>query len=385
MTGAAGFRRRFPMLERTVHLATCSLGARSDAVDQALQRMQQAMSRHGAPWHDFEHEVEEARRRFAGLIGAGPDQIAVLPNASIGAFQVASTLPLRGRTDIVTTVEEFPSVAHVWLAQRPRGATVTFTGDDGSGQVRLADYVAAIGPRTALVSVPVATYQHAEVPPVAEIVAAGRAAGAVTFVDAYQGAGVLPVDVTELGCDYLVAGTMKYLAGLPGVAFLYVREGVPAGQDPQLTGWFGRIDPFAFDPRRLDFAPTARRFETGTPAVPALYAANAGLSLFAGVDLTDVRRHVHALIDHAARALTGQGERVRRAEQHGAHLGLYDADPAALAGWLAERGIAVSPRGPVARLSFHYYSASADVDAFCQALREYRHHPAPLPKVRPRP
>jgi selenocysteine lyase/cysteine desulfurase len=182
---------------------------------------------------------------------------------------------------------------------------------------------------------------------------------------------VLPVDVTELGCDYLVAGALKYLAGLPGVAFLYVRDGVPAGRDPELTGWFGRVDPFAFDPRRLDFAPTARRFETGTPAVPALYAANAGLSLFAGVDLADVRRHVHRLIDRADRALTAQGERVHRAERPGAHLGLYDADPAALAGWLAERGIAVSPRGPVVRLSFHYYNSGADVDALCQALRDH--------------
>lgn len=364
MIGATGFRRRFPMLEHTVHLASCSLGARSDAVDQALERMQQAMSRHGAPWHDFEHEVEEARRRFAGLIGAAPEQVAVLPNASIGAFQVASTLPLRDRDDIVTTDQEFPSIAHVWLAQRPRGATVSFTG------LRLADYTAAIGPRTALVSVPLSTYQYAEVPPVAEVAAAARDAGALTFVDAYQAVGVMPVDVTELGCDYLVAGTLKYLTGLPGVAFLYVREGPADGLDPQLTGWFGRVDPFAFDPRRLDFAATARRFETGTPAVPALYAANAGLSLFAGVDLADVRRHVHELIDHAAEALTAQGERVRRAERPGAHLCLYDADPAALAGWLAERGIAVSPRGPVVRLSFHYYNDRTDVDALCQALRE---------------
>lgn len=377
---AAAFRRGFPMLERTVHLASCSLGARSDAVDGAMERMQEAMAAHGAPWGRFEQEVEGARLRFAALIGASPEQIAIVPNASVGAYQVASTLPLTGgRTDIVTTVEEFPSVAHVWLAQRPRGARVVLTGDRGSGRdagrVRSADYVAALGPSTALVSVPVSTYQYAERPPVAEIVRAAREAGARTFVDAYQAVGAMPVDVTEIGCDYLVAGTMKYLLGLPGLAFLYVRSGLTGDQDPQLTGWFGRVDPMAFDPTLLDFPAGARRFETGTPPVPAVYAANAALDLFRGVDLADVRSHTGDLIARAAEALEDQGERVRRAdapELQGAHLCLYDADPSALAGWMAGRGIAVSPRGPLVRLSFHYYNSHDDVEAFCRALRAYR-------------
>ncbi|MET9699663.1 aminotransferase class V-fold PLP-dependent enzyme [Streptomyces sp. NPDC006529] len=399
---AAAFRRRFPMLERTVHLAGCSLGARSTAVDEALERMQEAVAAHGAPWDRFEQEVDTARIRFAALIGAAPEQIAIVPNASVGAYQVASTLSLTApRTEIVTTVEEFPSVAHVWLAQRPRGARVVFTGDREAGRVRTADYTDVLGPRTALVSVPMSTYQYAERPPVAEIVGAGRAAGALTFVDAYQAVGVMPVDVTEIGCDYLVAGTMKYLAGLPGLAFLYARDAAPAARDPQLTGWFGRVEPMAFDPLRLDFPAGARRFETGTPAVPALYAANAAFGLFDGVDQADVRRHTGALIESAARTLTARGERVRLAatrELQGAHLGLYDADPRALAGWLGARGIAVSPRGPVVRLSFHYYNSAADVEALCEAVRAFRAltgpagsgprpgprpAPVPLPKVRP--
>ncbi|MFJ3172971.1 aminotransferase class V-fold PLP-dependent enzyme [Streptomyces roseus] len=389
---AAAFRRGFPMLERTVHLASCSLGARSDAVDAALERMQEAIAAHGAPWARFEQEIEGARLRFATLIGAAPEQIAILPNASVGAYQVVSTLALDTRTDIVTTVEEFPSVAHVWLAQRPRGARVLFTGDRSTGRIRPSDYTAVLGPATALVSVPMSTYQYAERPPVAEIVEAGREAGALTFVDAYQAVGAMPVDVARIGCDYLVAGTMKYLAGLPGLAFLYARSGLAGDQDPQLTGWFGRIEPMAFDPLNLDFPAVARRFETGTPAVPAVYAANAALDLFLGVDPADVRRHVAALIDRAARALGAQGERVRRAETpelQGAHLGLYDTDPPALAGWLAGRGIAVSPRGPVVRLSFHYYNSADDVEALCQALREFRALtgpavlPVPLPKVSP--
>jgi selenocysteine lyase/cysteine desulfurase len=368
----AEFRAAFPMLGSVVHLASCSLGARSTALDVALGRMLAAMSAGPAAWSEFEQQAHGARQRFAALIGAHPDQVAIVPNASIGAYQIASTLMLGCRDRLITTAEEFPSIAHVWLAQRPRGVQVVFAG---AGADQVGAYRAAVDKHSALVSVPLVAYKHGELRPVAEVAALAHARGARVFVDAYQAVGVLPVNVDELGCDYLVAGSCKYLLGLPGVAFLYVRDGVAGGRDPSLTGWFGRIDPFGFDPRRLDFPSTARRFETGIPAVPALYAANAGLDLIAGLDLHEVRRHVADLIELATQRLAAQGECVLNASppaDHGAHIALTDTDPTALAAWLAEHGIAVSPRGSVARLSFHYYNDAHDVDRLCAALRQFR-------------
>jgi selenocysteine lyase/cysteine desulfurase len=374
MRTPAEFRAAFPMLGSVVHLASCSLGARSTALDAALGRMLEAMSAGPAAWSEFEQQSHGARQRFAALIGAHPDQVAIVPNASVGAYQIASTLMLGCRDRLITTAEEFPSIAHVWLAQRPRGVQVAFAGA-GADRVDAGHYRAAVDGHTALVSVPLVTYQHGRLLPVAEVAALAHARGARVFVDAYQAVGVLPVNVDELDCDYLVAGSCKYLLGLPGVAFLYVRDGVAGGRDPSLTGWFGRIDPFGFDPRRLDFPATARRFETGIPAVPALYAANTGLDLIAGLDLHQVRRHVTGLIELATQQLTAQSERVLNASPpaaHGAHIALADADPTALAAWLAEHGIAVSPRGSVARLSFHYYNDAHDVDRLCAALRQFR-------------
>lgn len=373
----AQFRRRFPSLEHTVHLASCSLGARSTALDDAFARMLDAMVAGAAAWHDYEAEVDRARRGYAALVGASPDQVALLPNASIGAYQVASGLALGDRDGIVTTTHEFPSIAHVWLAQRARGARVTFVDDDAVADrdVGIEDYERAVDERTALVSVPLATYGRGTVLPVAEIAALARARGAKVFVDAYQAAGVLPVDVDELGCDHLVAGSQKYLLGLPGAAFLYLRDPAARDLDPVLTGWFGRTDPFAFDPRRLDFPASARRVETGTPVVPSLYAATAGLGLVAELDLHDVRRHVAGLVRLAVERLTDQGERLLVASpgaEQGAHVGLLDPDPVALGAWLAERHIAVSPRGPVVRLSFHFYNDEHDVDALCEAVARFR-------------
>lgn len=361
------FRARFPGLERTVHLASCSLGARSVDLDQALARMLEDMAGKAAPWDLFEEQVATARQEFAALIGASTDQVAVVPNASVGAYQVASTLEWGSRPRVVTCGFEFPSIAQVWLAQRPRGAEVHFAERTG-GYAQSADR------RTGLVSVPLTGYRDARRFPVAAIARAAHNAGALVFVDAYQAVGVEPVDVRELDCDFLVAGTMKYLLGLPGLAFLYAREPARTARAPRLTGWFGRVDPFAFNPRRLDFPASATRFETGTPAVPACYAASAGLRLIRSLDQAAVREYILDLTDFAVEQLTERGLVVRALprERRGAHIGLADPDPAGLARRLADCGVVVSPRGNVARLSFHYYSSTDDVTALCAALDNTR-------------
>ncbi|MFW6725144.1 aminotransferase class V-fold PLP-dependent enzyme [Streptomyces sp. MAR4 CNY-716] len=361
------FRAGFPALERTTHLAGCGLAPRSTALDEALAEMLEAMADHGAPWHLFEDRTAQARERFAALVGAEPEQIAVVPNASVGAYQVASTADWSARPRLVTTPLEFPSLAHVWLAQRPRGAEVLFARD-------IEEYTAAVDGHTRLVSVPMTGYQDAVRMPVAAMAELAHSHGAELFVDAYQAAGVEPVDVNRLRCDYLVAGTSKYLLGLPGVAFLYARRAGAGALPPVLTGWFGRRDPFAFDPRTLDFPESARRFETGTPPVPACYAAAAGLALLARTDPDQVRAHVRMLTAAAAEALRAQGERVREvpADRRGAHIGILDPWPSRLAEALSRRGVAVSARGDVVRVAFHYYSNADDIASLCEALRRHR-------------
>ncbi|WP_324199153.1 aminotransferase class V-fold PLP-dependent enzyme [Nocardia amamiensis] len=336
-------------------------------LDRAMAQMLAEMTV-GAAWQAFESQVSEARDRFAALIGARPDQVAMVPNASVGAYQVASTRNWETRSRIVTTTAEFPSIAHVWLAQRSRGAEVVYAAPTPES------YAALIDCTTRLVSVPLIGYQDAARLPVAEVVRTAHAAGAEVLVDAYQAVGVEPVDVGTLDCDFLVAGTSKYLLGLPGLAFLYTRSPERVDHAPRLTGWFGRVDPFAFDPRRLDFPASAARFETGTPAVPACYAANAGLRLIGKLDLATVHDHVRRLTEFAREQLAEQGEQVRAVApmRRGAHIGLIDPDPSGLGHRLAERDIAVSPRGDVVRLSFHYYSDVDDVAALCAALRDAR-------------
>jgi len=381
----AMFRRQFPGLESQVYLASCSLGAVSTRlVDAVVQMLGDVHGRRPA-WEVFEAEVDRLRHGVAALIGARPDQVALLPNASVAAFQVASSLSWVRRPRLVTTAAEFPSLAHVWLGQASRGARVHFVGDEGltaSG----ADYQGVIDRHTSLVSVPMSTYRDAVRLPVAQIARTAHAAGALVVVDAYQAAGVEPVDVTALDCDFLITGFGKYLLGMPGVVALYVRRPTGGPLWPQLTGWFGRRDPFAFNPRVLDFPEQARGFETGTPAVQAVYAANAGLSLIGELDLAAVRLHVAWFVDRIVDSLIAQGHQVRVAADpaaRGAHVAMAHEDPAGLAAWLARRDVVISPRGPVARLSVHAYTTHGDVDAACALIHEFERSRRPAAATAP--
>ena len=371
---SAEFRRHFHGLDRLTHLASCSQGAVSDRLVAELAGYQRTLVERGAAWDLWMAKVQRARELFAAHIGAGADDVAVVPSASEGAYQVASTQAWSARTGLVTTEMEFPSVAYVWLAQQARGAKVSYAAEHAWVQ-GVDDYATLIGPDTGLVSAPLISYRNGLRLPVRDIARIAHDAGARVFVDAYQGIGVEPVDVTELDCDYLVAGALKYLLGIPGIAFLYVRPGLRDEVDPTLTGWFGRVDPFGFDPHTLDRPRHARRFESGTHSVPSAYGAVAGLEMLAEVDRADVAAHVSRLTGTLHDELTAMGEQVRSPrsdEQRGPQIALVDPDPVRLDAHLRHHHIAASPRGDVVRLSFHYYNTDDDVAAVLRALRAYR-------------
>ncbi|GGB31200.1 putative aminotransferase YcbU [Flexivirga endophytica] len=370
----AEFRARFPGLHDTVHLASCSQGALSDRVAAAMLDFQHSILQHGAPWDLWMAKVAQARAAFARLIGADVDEIAVVSSASEAAYQVASTQDWSRCPRIVTTDMEFPSVAHVWLAQRSRGGEVEYVADH-DGVVDADDYIAEIDERSGLVSVPLISYRNGLRLPVREVAAHAHAQGAKVFVDAYQGLGVEPVNVDELGCDYLACGSLKYLLGIPGIAFLYVRAGTRDDVAPSMTGWFGRANPFAFDPRTIDYPDHARRFETGTPSIPSAYGAVAGLEMLELVDPHVIRDHLGQLTRSLHGRLAEAGETLWSPaddSMRGPQVALRCTDPDDLNAYLKERRIFASPRGDVIRMSFHYYNDESDVTAVVRAIAAYR-------------
>ena len=321
-----------------------------------------------APWHSFEDQVEVARQRFAVLINAHVDQIALLPTATIAAYQVVSGIDWSLRSAIIGTVEDFPSISQLFTAQRTRGVELRFVADPLSVQ----SWDDELGAHTGMVSIPLATYRHGALTPAAEVCSHARAKGVLSFVDAYQGAGVVPIDVQELDCDYLVAGASKYLLGLPGVAFLYCKQPAAVALQPELTGWMARDAQENFDPRSTTVVSSARRYEIGTPAIPAVLAVSAGLKLLNEIGVEAVYEHVSRLRDRLVTGaqrlgLTTVG--IRPTQPHGAHVAFAVPDPQHTAEQLGAQGISVSPRGDLVRVAIHLYNTEEDIDRVLLALQ----------------
>jgi selenocysteine lyase/cysteine desulfurase len=292
---------------------------------------------------------------------------------SEAASAVASALDLAGeRSKIVVSEAEFPTVAHVWLAQERRGGRVTWAPVH-DGTIDPAVYDTLVDDHTALVSACHGYYLNGFMQDTTRIAARARDAGALSFLDAYQTLGTVPVDVRTLGVDFLAAGTLKFLMGIPGIAFLYVRPEIVASLHPSVTGWFGRADPFAFDAKSLDWSPTASRFDSGTPPVVNAYVARAGLEIINAVGPAKIRAWLEVL----GRRLI-QGGQSRGLALHGtddvrrktATTAFVVHDSHVVESAMRARGVIPSARGEVIRLAPHFYTTIDDVDRSLDLLAE---------------
>ena len=365
------WRRRIPLLVSCIPMNNCSQAPQTDATRAAAERYLDSWNTRGMDWDAWMAEVALAKNAFAKLIGAAPADVAVFGSVSTAASAVASALDLDGaRRRIVVSGMEFPGVAHVWLAQGRRGAQVC----------RLAvhenepnDYDSLIDERTALVSACHGWYVNGFVQDVPRIAARARAAGALSFVDVYQTLGAVPVNVRDLGVDFLATGTLKFLMGVSGIAFLYVRPEIVESLRPTATGWFGRVDPFAFDSQTLDWSPNASRFDAGTPPVINAYIARAGLEIIQEVNPAQIRAWQEVL----ARRLI-DGGRARGLVLHGtddvshktATTAFVVEDSHAVEAAMRARGVLPSARGEVIRLAPHFYTTLDDVDRALDTLAD---------------
>ncbi len=176
------------------------------------------------------------------------------------------------------------------------------------------------------------------------------------FVDAYQSAGHIPIDVKEWGVDMLAAGTRKYLLGIPGVAFLYVRKELVDALKPKASALFGREN--GFD---AAYAKGARRFQTGTPAFISIYAAAAALSLLNHIGVSHIRNHVKTICADACQYAAAKGLQLASAQGGVQPAWLRSVMSGHRNGGIAEEEkVICAPRDEVIRLAPHFYNTKEE-------------------------
>jgi len=362
------FRKRFPILRQKVYLNSCSQGALSEEVEEALREFNQSWHREGSPWDQWIEVQEDLRREFSLMIGAEPDEVAITFSASSAISSIASALSFAHRPGVLLGELEFPTMSHIWLAQVPRGARVTWVPSP-NGVSSPEDYRARAGSDTLIIPATHVCFRNGFRNDAAGIAKAAHDAGAFFMLDDYQSCGTRPVDVRELQADFYVAGALKYLLGTAGVGFLFVRREVIQDLQPTVTGWFAQSDPFAFDSTHHVPASTAARFQSGTPPVMALYAALAGIRLLRELGMSNIESRIAQLTRRFIRGAVERRWKLKTPVDSDGPLVVIELTEAArIAAALSERQIVVSTRNDGLRVSFHAYNTGADVDILLDAL-----------------
>lgn len=363
-------RLLFPTLQSKVQLSSCSQSALADPVRNAIAEYLDSLTQRGMDWGLWMDRVGAAKAEFARMINADADDVAVLASVSDCASMIASALDFTGQRNRVVLAElDFPAIGHVWLAQGKRGAQVSFVEAERDC-VSVEAYNRVIDERTLLVSVSQVSYYNGFRQDVGAIVRHAHEQGALVFVDAYQAVGSEPIDVKACGVDMLASGVQKYLLGVPGIAFMYVRRDVAQRLEPTNTGWFGRVNPFAFDVRRLDYAENACRFDTGTPPMMAAYAAHAAMKLLNDTGIAGIQAWQTQLSSVALDTAQNLGLSVASPVElahKAATTAIRVQNASALEAQMASAGFIVSARNDVIRIAPHFYNTEQEVrDAVTQ-------------------
>jgi len=368
-------RDRFPILERAVYTNSCSQGALSNDVRAAYQQYLTDWDDKGAPWELWVEQAEGARARFARLLNASPDEVAVTTSVSAGVSSLLSGLRHpEGRNKIVISDFEFPTIGQITHAQELRGSKVDHVAAASDTTIPLERLAEAIDDETGLVAITLVSFRHGSKTDVKEVIRLAHEVGALVLVDSFQGVGAIPIDVRDLNADFVTGGVLKYLLGSSGLAFLYCRADLLPQITPTVTGWFADEDIFKMD--IYDYSPsaTARKFESGTPPIPNIYAGNAGMDLMHEIGIAATEQHVGRLTLQLVEGLDRIGAKMvtpRDPTKRGPMVAVATTDAQAMVAALKEDGILTSARDGNIRLSFHCYNSEEDIESVVAGLERH--------------
>jgi kynureninase len=285
MRALLDYRAEFPTLEHTTYLISHSLAPMPRRAEERLAEYartwrERGIRAWGEGWWEMPLTVGDQVGR---IIGAPPQSTVMHQNVAVAESVVLSCFSPAdpGRNRIVYERGNFPSVRYLYQGQADLDVVVC---EDDVG------IVDAIDERTLLLPISHVLFRSGEIQDVEPIIRRAHEVGAHVILDCYQSAGILPIDVTALSVDFAVGGSVKWLCGGPGNGWLYVRPDLAATLTPRATGWQAHARPFAFE-EEMEYAAGAARFLTGTPNVPAHYAATAGYDLIEEIGVARIREN----------------------------------------------------------------------------------------------
>ncbi len=373
------WRGEFPILDQTVYLISHSLGAMPKGAYDRLHEYAEVWATRGVRawaegWWEMPVTVGDD---VARIIGAEPGTVVMHQNVSICQSLILSCLePTPKRNKIVYSELNFPSVMYVYEAHARDGKLriETVKSDDGI-TVSLERFLAAIDEETLLVPFSHVLFKSGFLQNAKAITDRAHEVGAMVVLDAYQSAGTVPLNVKELNVDFATGGSVKWLCGGPGAGYLYVRPDLQNQLEPKTTGWMAHEHPFAFE-TELHYAPNIRRFLHGSPAIPALYAAQSGYKIINEIGVEKIReksvRQTTRLIElaqEAGFAVTSP----QNSGNRGGTITIGHEEAAALTSELIRREFIVDYRpGAGVRISPHFYTKDEELELVINEMKKIK-------------
>ena len=367
-------RQNFPIIKNKVFL---NHAAHSPLPKPVFESMMKYLREASEEWAS-EIDLEETKRLFARLINAKPEEIAYIPNTSIGLNIIANMLEYNENSNIVTTDLEFPSVVYPWLRKK-LNVEVRYV-KNVNGKLRDEDFERAIDDNTAAMVVSHVEYANGFKNNLKSLSKLAHEHGAFLVVDAIQSTGAIKVDVKQDDIDFLATACYKWLLGPSGIGFLYIKEELIEEFEPPMVGW-ASVEPQVFetvefwDIWNLRLSKTASRFEVGSPSVIGCIGAAAALKLLLDYGMEYVEERILALTDYLIERVKEAGWKLQTPEERELRSGIVNFiidKPAERVEQLAKKGIVVSARANGIRVSPHFYNTKEEIDRLVDELLKQR-------------
>ncbi len=368
------YREDFPIVVNKTFLNTCSLGALSKrSIANVNEYLEMWAALGASAWYElWVGKLAELRGAYGRVVGATADRISLGPNISANVASILSAVDFSKRKKIITTDLDFPTIGHGLLAKQREGIKVEFLHSPDKITVPLELFEAAIDDDTALVVTSHVYFTSGAIQDITALAKMAHDRGALLLVDAYHATGHVPTDVTAIDADFYTSGSLKWLMGGSGIAFVYVNPRV-RDLEPAQAGWWGMANMFDFDIESLVWREEASRFETGTPSMASVYAALGGLSYIEEIGVQRIRERDNALatdlIERARQA--GFTPRVMPNPEERTAIVLLNFDqPKPIVAALAKQDIIVDSRPGAVRISPYFYNTVEENEIIIQALLE---------------
>jgi len=372
------YRKQFPALEDCVHLISHSLGCvPAKTQDDLGEFFELWRTKSITAWSDWLPEVDRAAARIAKVISTKPSTVTMMQNVSGVMAVLASCFDYtEERNKIVYEALMFPTVSYVWQAEERRGGKCVLVESKDGTTIDADAVCAAIDEHTVVVPIQHVVFSSAFIQDVKKICDRARQVGAHVILDCYQSVGTLPIDVVDLGVSFACGGSVKYMCGGPGAAWLYVREDLIEKFAPRVTGWFGNEAPFAFTMPAQSYADNIWRYMGGTPAIAALYQSRAGQTIIVEIGVRKIRDKSLVMTQACIDWVDELGMKLnspRPAEQRGGSVVFDFVGAADVCRELNRRRFFCDHR-PTAgiRIAPHFYTKPSEIELFFGELKKIR-------------